>query len=96
MNTKQNAQPIPKGTKITANGGLWTVTGCGNGRYTVRGLGQKRSYSLPCDELHADLAAGRAFLANPSAYAPHEISGRAYTNAMNNVRAALARIGGAP
>lgn len=81
---------IAKGTKITAQGALWTVTACGNGRYTVRPAGDKRSYTMPCAELHADLKAGRAFIANPSAYRAQEVAGKAYGNAIKAIQTVLA------
>jgi hypothetical protein len=81
---------ITKGTKFTAQGGLWTVTNCGNGRYGMRCVGSKRTYTMPCAELHADLEAGRAFIANSAAYAKQEISGVAYTNAVDGIRAVMA------
>jgi hypothetical protein len=82
-------EEIGKGTKITAQGGLWTVTSCGNGRYGLRCEASKRTYTMPCRELHADLKAGRAFVANPAAYAKQEVSGKAYTNAIRSIQAAL-------
>lgn len=88
MNTA-TSQSISRGTQITAQGGLWTVTGCGNGRYTVRLAGDKRSYTMPCAELHADLQAGRAFIANASLYRPQEVAGVAYGNAMRNFQKAV-------
>lgn len=87
--TQAGKQAISKGTKITARGGLWTITGCGNGRYTVRLAGSKRSYTMACAELHDDLANDRAFIANPAAYARQEVSGKAYTNAIRGIQAAL-------
>jgi hypothetical protein len=82
-------QIISRGTKITAQGGLWTITAAGNGRYTVRCEASQRKYTMPCAELHADLSAGRAFIANPAAYAKQEVSGKAYTNAIRGIQAAL-------
>jgi hypothetical protein len=93
QNNQTNAatcsEEIRKGTKITAQGGLWTVTSCGNGRYGLRCEASKRTYTMPCRELHADLKAGRAFIANPAAYAKQEVSGKAYTNAIRSIQAAL-------
>lgn len=80
---------ISKGTKITARGGLWTVTAAGNGRYTVRCEASKRSHTMSWAELHADLDSGRAFIANPAAYSRQEVSGKAYTNAIRSIQAAL-------
>ncbi len=51
-------ETISKGTKIQAAGRTWTVIAAANGRYVVEFRG--RSYSIPCNELHADLASGKA------------------------------------
>ena len=82
-------EQISKGTKITAQGGLWTVTGCGNGRYTVKCEASGRSYTMGHKELHADIEQGKAFIANPAAYSNQEISGKAYGNAMRSIQDAM-------
>ncbi len=51
-------ETISKGTKVQAAGKTWTVIGAANGRYIVETDG--RRYAMPCNELHADLASGKA------------------------------------
>ena len=50
----KQAGSYSKGTAILAEGILWTITSCGNGRYGVRAAGDSRVYTMRCAELHAD------------------------------------------
>lgn len=63
---------ISKGTVIYTSVGPVEVMGAGNGMYTVRFVGGKRTHTMPCAEVQAELASGNAFIANPAAFAEHE------------------------
>ena len=80
------------GTKFTAQGALWTLVSGGNGRYGFRAAGDKRTYTMPCAELHADIKAGRAFIANSDAYKAQEVAGVAYGNAIRNFQKAVRHV----
>lgn len=84
-----SAIAISKGQRIVAKGGLWTVTGCGNGRYSLRCEASKRTYTMAHAQLHADLDTGKAFVANEAAYAKPVVAGVAYGNAMRAFQRAI-------
>ena len=53
---------IKIGTRINAINKTWTVIACGNGYYTVRADGDKSKWTMPCNELHNDIANGIAVI----------------------------------
>jgi hypothetical protein len=89
--TSEEKTSYAVGTKFTAQGALWTLVSCGNGRYGLRAAGEKRTYTMPCAELHADIKAGRAFVTEYP-YRPQVVAGVHYKNVMRNFQKAVRHV----
>lgn len=72
---------LSKGQILYTSIGPVTILSCGNGNYRVKT--GKFTHSMTYAEVQAEIESGRATLADMSLYAKHEISGRHYTNVMN-------------